>query len=97
MEFTEFKVNWTEREPIDLFLRFLGAESLRAIVEATNARAEAEYQQIKENISRPRKWRPITQGEVLQWLGILFHMGRHIEKYRLDYWRAFSWPIGKDR
>ena len=88
--FTEFEVLWTEREPINLFLRFLGAESLTAIVEATNRRAKTAYQQLKENVSQPRFWRPTTRGEFLQWLGILFHMGRHIEKCREDYWHSYS-------
>ena len=97
VEFKPFETNWLETEPIDLFLRFLGTESLTAIVEATNARAEAEQQRLKKNVFHPRYWRPTTRGEVLQWLGILFHMGRHIEKCRSDYWRIFSWPISKNR
>ena len=54
VEFNEWTVNWPERDPIALFLRFLGAESLTVIMNATNIRAEREYSQLKEDIYRPR-------------------------------------------
>ena len=97
VEFDEWTVNWPERDPVALFLRFLGAESLTAIVNATNTYAEREYAKLKENVYRPRPWRPLSRGEFLQWLGILFYMGRHIEKCRQDYWRNSIFPIHKTR
>ena len=66
MEFNEWTVNWPERDPVALFLRFLGTESLTAIVNATNIRAEREYAKLKENVHRPRSWRPLSRGEFLQ-------------------------------
>ena len=42
VEFTPFKINLIVQEPINIFLKLLGQESLQVIVAATNAYAESE-------------------------------------------------------
>ena len=97
VEFNEWTVNWPERDPVALFLRFLGSESLTVIVNTTNVRAERKYAKLKEDIYRPRSWCLLLRGEFLQWLGILFYIRRHIEKYREDYWRNSTFLIHEVR
>ena len=67
-----------------LFMRFLGEESLRAILIATN-----EYAKPKRPLPQPqwaRNWTPLTRSQLLVWLGILFYMGRHGEHDQTDFW-----------
>ena len=56
VEFAPFQVRLTEREPIDLFLVFLGMASLRAIVDATNLHAfQLQIAQSIEDVLHPRQ------------------------------------------
>ena len=82
--FELMRVLWIERDPFSLFVRFLGEASLIAIVDATNAKAAAAMHPHQE-FARP--WTPLSRGELLYWLGLLFYMANHIEVRRHDYWR----------
>ena len=90
-----FKVLLKEREPIDLFMRLLGWTSLSTLVEQTNERAAREMVHAKREASSPRSWWPVLRGEMLQWLGILFYIGRHIEKCRAVYWNLSTHNLGR--
>ena len=35
-----------------------------------------------------RPWTPLTRGELLCWLGLLFYMANHIETRRHEYWKS---------
>jgi hypothetical protein len=76
----------TERTPFDLFMRFLGWNSVAAIILATNARANAFLIQPAQRHSR--KWSPLTEGELLLWLGLLFYMINPIQRRRHEYWNS---------
>jgi hypothetical protein len=39
--------------------------------------------------SWPRSWSPLAAGELLCWLGLLFHMAKCTER-RSDYWPSFN-------
>ena len=74
---TPLHIHWIENEPITLFLKFLGYESLAAIVAATNARATRSpgpHQQYA------RTWSPLSTGELLCWLGILLYIVNYTGK-----------------
>ena len=83
--FESMRVLYIERDPFSLFLRLLGESSLLAIVEAANAKAQASMHPHQE-FARP--WVPLTRGELLCWLGLLFYIANHIEIRRHEYWRA---------
>ena len=74
---------WPERDPFSLFIRFLGEASIAAIVTATNAYA-AYLSRPPQQYARP--WEPLTRGEFLCWLGLLFYMCNHTMKRRYEYW-----------
>lgn len=63
-------------EPFDLFMRFLGEKSITAIAAATNGKTAASMHRIQRNA---RNWSPLTSGELLCWLGLLFYMVSYIE------------------
>src|ERR1700761_703282 len=81
--FTPLQIHWIEDEPITLFLKFLGQESIAAIVTATNARAlysPGPHQQYA------RTWSPLTAGELLCWLGILLYIVNYTGKRKDEQW-----------
>ena len=90
-----FKVLLKEREPINIFLRLFGWISLSILVEQTNERAAREMADAKKDASSPRPWWLVLRGEMLRWLGILFYMGRHIEKCRSVYWNLSTHNLGR--
>ena len=67
--------HWIENDPFSLFMRFLGEESLLAIMDATNAKAARS---MHPSLKFARSWTPLTRGELLCWLGLLFYMANHI-------------------
>jgi hypothetical protein len=79
--------NWIEKEPVDLFIKFLGQESLHALTNGTNARAARKMTIHGPDYPAIRRWHPTTVGEMLRWLGLLLFMGLHIEKKREEYWQ----------
>jgi hypothetical protein len=81
--FETFKVNIEERTPFDIFVKLLGWESVVAIVAATNAYAAAD---VAPRQHYARTWHPLTTGEFLCWLGLLFYMASCTIKRREDYW-----------
>lgn len=83
VEFEGFRVNWPERDPFALFLRFLGEASLLALVDATNARAASLMGPAQQNT---RSWSPVSRGELLCWLGLLFYMTNSMGGSRQDQW-----------
>jgi hypothetical protein len=83
VSFTPIIQCWPERDPFSLFIKFLGEASLTAIVCATNARATAEIGPLQKHA---RRWHPLTYGELLCWLGLLFYMANHTMTRRPDYW-----------
>ena len=85
--FVLFKLRWTEREPIDLFLKLLGWESVLAIVAATNAHARASMGPDQQFV---RTWSDLNPGELLCWLGLLFCMGSRAARRRKDHWPTFA-------
>ena len=76
---------WIERDPFSLFIRFLGETSITAIVGATNAYAARKSNLLQEHV---REWHPLTRGEFLCWLGLLFYMSNHTMTRRQEYWSA---------
>src|SRR5206468_4914142 len=87
VQFERFKVQWQEREPIELFLKLLGEESILAIVTATNTYAESQMGPVRQYA---RTWHPLSSGELLCWLALLFYMAICTEKRRKDYWPSLS-------
>jgi hypothetical protein len=90
--FISIRQLWPEKDPFSLFIKFLGEESITAIVVATNT--YAAY------LSRPRQqfareWVLLTRGELLTWLGLLFYMGNHTMKRRHEYWSVSNSIIGE--
>jgi hypothetical protein len=83
-----------EREPIALFLFFLGEESLSAIVAATNMYANS---QITVSHRWADRWSDINIGELLCWIGILFYMAKGTAARRNDYWPILSPWMSHDR
>ena len=83
VQFESFKVNLEEREPIDLWLKLFGPESLLAIVAATNLYARSQMGPIPKNA---RKWHDLNSGELLCWLALLFYMGSTRGRRVKDYW-----------
>jgi hypothetical protein len=80
-----FKVLRDERDPLSLFMYFLGGfESLSVVCNATNERAEKSR---GDNNSEPnaRPWTTLRPIELLQWLGGLFYMANHAESNRKTY------------
>ena len=94
VEYESFKVNWVEKDPFSLFMKFLGEASLIAIVTATNARADGQMGPLPQY---PRSWSPLTKEELLCWLGLLFYMALHSERRRKDYWPVLSPFMKRDR
>ena len=83
-----FQVRWIERDPLNLFLRFIGGfECLAIICAATNAYAESQDIQTPQS----RSWTPIQLINILRWLGILFYMANHIEPNRQAYWQVLEY------
>ena len=64
-------------------MKLLGWESVVAIVAATNAYAAAD---VAPRQQYARTWHPLTTGEFLCWLGLLFYMALYTIKRREDYW-----------
>ena len=87
VDFEPLKVNWIENDPFSLFIKFLGEESLMAIVVATNAKAASQMGPLPRN---PRYWTPLSREELLCWLGLLFYMALHAEKRRSDHWPVLT-------
>ena len=62
VESEPFQLQWIEREPLSLFLRFFGGlESLEIVCAATNSRAESEV----PATPHPRPWSPIHVTKLL--------------------------------
>ena len=76
-----------ENDPFSPFVRFLGQQSLPAVVEATNAKA-ATLMHPHQQFVQP--WTPLTCKELVCWLSLLFYMANHIEVRRHEYWRGFE-------
>ena len=83
--FEQMSILWIENDPFSLFIRFLGESSLLAIVDATNAKA-ASFVGPRQEFART--WTPLTRGELLCWLGLLFYMANHIQIRRHEYWSS---------
>jgi len=82
-----FKVLWDEKEPIDLFLRFLGGpEALNAICVATNERASSHVPRPKN----ARLWTPLDHASFCHWLAVVIYMARHPEKATKSYWECLT-------
>ncbi len=89
--FESFKVNIEERTLFDIFMKLFSWESLVAVVVATNAYAAAD---VAPRQQYARTWHPLSTGELLCWLGLLFCMGAYPMKRREDYWPRFRIPEG---
>ena len=90
VSFTPIVQCWADTDPFSLFIRFLSEASLTAIVRATNAHATAE---MGPRQRRAREWSPLTRGELLCWLGLLFYMANHTMTRRHEYWSVSTGVI----
>ena len=86
-----FNIQWIERDPLSLFLRFFGGLTcLEIVCAATNARAETQL----SGTPQARQWIPVQPIDLLRWLGLLFYMANHIEPSRKVYWQVSGLGIG---
>lgn len=90
--YDEMKPKVSRRDPLQLFLYFFTEQCIATIVASTNIKATAEGR----DTQHPRPWKPLMRNELLQWIGLLFYMGRHNEMRRTDYWSSSARkPLGQ--
>jgi hypothetical protein len=87
-------------DPLSLFIAIFGEESLKLIVDATNAKAKSFTPELPS--PRPRPWIPLSRNELIVYLGTLIYMGRHYEFNQEYYWnpdkhRTLSASMSKTR
>ena len=91
---TPFQARIPVQTPVQLFLYFLGEESLQNIVIATNEAANSRIQHPQPQFAR--HWSPLTLNELIKRIGLLFYMGRHTEPDRRDHWNSsFGHKLGQ--
>jgi hypothetical protein len=90
---TPYEANQPPQSPIDTFLSLLGEPALKLIVDNTNS--YARHYRLGPLQQGVRLWHNTTRNELLCWIGLLFYMGRHIERERSEYWTVSSHNIGR--
>jgi len=88
-----FQARIPPQNPLNTFLSLVGEPALKIIVDSTNSYARHHrFQPLQQGV---RRWHNLTRNELLQWIGLLFYMGRHIEPPRADYWSVSSHNLGQ--
>ena len=73
--------------PIETFKRFICVTIIGLVVISTNAYAKRQRaEDIQNQSSSARTWKPTTIGEIYRYIGVWLYMGMHPEAARSSFW-----------